>query len=150
VYEPTVVSTHGSQNLAGALPDGLATAETVVGACALLAVWLLFARRRADADTLLAASAAALAAFVAFGKVLSPQFLVWLVPVVPLVAGATGVAASALLGAALVTTQLWFPHRYWDVVGLEAVGWLVLVRDLVLVALFLVLTRRVYAAPRSP
>jgi hypothetical protein len=150
LYEPTVVSTHGSQNLAGAWPDRLATAETVAGALALCALWIVFARRRAEVDALLAASAAAVAAFVAFGKVLSPQFLVWLVPLVPLVAGGTGLAAAAVLGAALVTTQLWFPHRYWDVVALEAVGWLVLVRDLVLVALFVVLIRRVYAAPRTP
>ena len=84
------------------------------------------------------ASAAAVCAFVAFGKVLSPQFLIWLIPLVPLVRGRRGVAASALLAVALVLTQLWFPFRYWELVlhfgTLES--WLVLVRDLVLVALF--------------
>jgi hypothetical protein len=139
VYEPTVVSSHGSQNLAGGLPDALATAQTVAGVVALLAVWVAFARRPRGREGLLLGSAAALAAFVAFGKVLSPQFLVWLVPVVPLVAGAAGLAAAAVLGAALVATQGWFPHRYWDVVDLQAIGWLVLVRDLLLVALFAVL-----------
>jgi hypothetical protein len=67
--------------------------------------------------------------------VLSPQFLIWLVPLVPLAAGGTGVAASAVLAGALVVTQLWFPYRYWDVVALTGAGWLVLVRDLVLVVL---------------
>ena len=139
VYEPTVVSSHGSQNLAGGLPDALATAQTVAGVVALLAVWVAFARRPRGREGLLLGSAAALAAFVAFGKVLSPQFLVWLVPVVPLVAGTAGLAAAAVLGAALVATQGWFPHRYWDMVDLQAIGWLVLVRDLLLVVLFAVL-----------
>jgi hypothetical protein len=53
-----------------------------------------------------------------------------------------------------VTTQLWFPYRYWDVVALEPVGVLVLVRDLLLVALFAVLIvatiRPGSGAARSP
>jgi hypothetical protein len=86
------------------------------------------------------------AGFVAFGKVLSPQFLIWLIPLVPLVAGRIGIVASGLLGAALVTTQLWFPSRYWDVVALEGAAWLVFVRDLLLVAIFGVLVMAI----RSP
>jgi len=85
--------------------------------------------------------------------VLSPQFLIWLVPLVPLVAGRVGVAAAAFLGAALVTTHLWFPRGYWDMVALEWEGWLVLARNLVLVALAIVLVvataRRGPAGPRS-
>ena len=81
-------------------------------------------------------SAAALVAFVALGKVLSPQFLIWLVPVVPLVAGLRGLRASVLLAAGLVLTQLWFPSRYWDLAReLDPLAsGLVLARDLVLVA----------------
>jgi hypothetical protein len=80
-------------------------------------------------------------AFVALGKVASPQFLIWLVPLVALVGGRRGLAACALLAAALVLTQVWFPYRYWDLVfELEPVAsWLVPVRDLVLVALVAVL-----------
>ena len=92
----------------------------------------------ATRERLLLASAAALVAFIALGKVLSPQFLIWLIPVIPLVAGRRGLIASGLLAAALVLTQLWFPYRYLDLAlefgALES--WLVLVRDLVLVALF--------------
>jgi hypothetical protein len=92
---------------------------------------------------MLLACAAALVAFVAFGKVLSPQFLIWLIPVVPLVYGRRGLTASVLLAAALLVTQLWFPYRYWDLAlhfgALES--WLVLARDLLLVALFAVLAR---------
>src|SRR4029450_758529 len=102
-------------------------------------VWSFVSRGRPGAERLLTASAAAVAAFITFGKVLSPQFLIWLIPLVPLVAGTAGIAACWLFAAALVTTQLWFPHRYWDVVDLHSAGWLVLVRDLLLVALVAVL-----------
>jgi hypothetical protein len=103
-------------------------------------IWL---RRPGTADELVRWSAAALVAFVALGKVLSPQFLIWLVPVVPLVAGVRGLRASVLLAVALVLTQLWFPSRYWDLAReLELLpSLLVLARDLVLVALLVVLVR---------
>jgi hypothetical protein len=150
LYEPNVVSTHGSQNLSGSLPDSFATIETALLAVALVVVWTLFARGRPERDRLLTACVAAVVAFVAFGKVLSPQFLIWLIPLVPLVAGTAGVAACWLLAAALVTTQLWFPHRYWDVVALQPAGWLVLVRDLLLVALLVVLVRAIRPGSEGP
>jgi hypothetical protein len=102
-------------------------------------VWALFAATDRGREGLLAGSAAAVAALVALGKVLSPQFLIWLLPLVPAVAGAGGLAACAVLLAALVTTQLWFPFRYWDVVALEPVGLLVVVRNVLLVALYAIL-----------
>ena len=139
LYEAEVVSSHGSQNLAGALPDAFASAQTTLQIAAVLAVWITFVRARGDDGQLVAASAAAVVAFVAWGKVLSPQFLVWLLPLVPLVGGGAGVAAGGLFAGALVVTQLWFPFRYWDVVALEPPVWLVLARNLLLVTLFAVL-----------
>jgi uncharacterized membrane protein len=139
LYDPSVVSTYGSQNLTGSLPDALATAQTVLQAGALLAVWILFARGPATPLRLVVGCAASVVVFVAFGKVLSPQFLIWLVPVVALLFGRVGLAAGALLGTALVTTHLWFPTRYWDLVDLEPVGWLALVRNVLLVALAVLL-----------
>jgi hypothetical protein len=137
----TMESSHGSQNLAGTAASALGVAQTILQAAALLATWILFARGPASRSRLLLASAAALVAFVSLGKVLSPQFLIWLIPVVPLIAGRRGLTASALLAAALVLTQLWFPYRYWELAlhfgTLES--WLVLVRDLVLVALLAML-----------
>ena len=150
LYAPHVVSTHGSQNLSGALPDALGVLLTILQAAALVAVWIAFARGRADRERLLCAATAAVVAFVAFGKVLSPQFLIWLIPLVPLVAGGTGVTACWLFAAALVTTQIWFPHRYWDVVDLNAVAVLVLLRDLLLVALFAVLLRAIRPGSAEP
>jgi hypothetical protein len=152
-YDPEVVSSHGSQNLDGALPDALASAQTVLQVAALVAVWLLFARGPATPGRLVTASAASVAVFVAFGKVLSPQFLIWLVPVVALVGADAAAAAVAFLGAALVATHAWFPTRYWDLVDLQPVGWLALVRNVFLVALAVVLalaTARARGPARSP
>jgi Mannosyltransferase (PIG-M) len=114
---------------------------------------VLFARTRRSEEQLVVACAAAAAAFVAFGKVVSPQFLIWLCPLVPLVAGRRGLYGSALLLVALVLTHLWFPSRYWDLVGLEAgPAWLLTMRDLALVALVVLLATtipRVSARARS-
>ena len=134
----TMETSHGSQNLVGTAPEVLAVLQTLIQWAALLATWILFARGPATRERLLLASAAALVAFIALGKVLSPQFLIWLIPIVPLVAGRRGLIASGLLAAALVLTQLWFPYRYWAL-ALEfgtLESWLVLVRDLMLVTLF--------------
>lgn len=141
----TMESSHGSQNLVGGGADALAVTSTLVQAAALVAIWLWYARGPAERGRLLAASAAAVCAFVAFGKVLSPQFLIWLIPLVPLIGGRRGLVACGLVAAALVLTQLWFPFRYWDLaLGFDtAASWLVLVRDLVLVALTLMLITRV-------
>ena len=143
-------SGHGSQNLYATGTAFTAALLSLVQLAVLVWIWL---RRPATSEELVRWSAAALVAFVALGKVLSPQFLIWLVPVVPLVAGLRGLRASVLLAAALVLTQLWFPSRYWDLVReLDPLpSTLVLVRDLVLVAVLVVLvrdTRR--GSPRSP
>ena len=149
----TMESSHGSQNLAGGTAGALAVISTVLQAAALAAVWVWYSRGPATRARLLTACAAAVCAFVAFGKVLSPQFLIWLVPLVPLVAGRRGLVASAALAAALVLTQLWFPYRYWEL-ALEfdpLASWLVVVRDLVLVGLTVFLAAGVRPArSRSP
>jgi uncharacterized membrane protein len=134
-------SGHGSQNIAGTLGTVVGIVATLVQAAVLCGLWIAFARGPMDRERLVRYAAAAVVAFVALGKVLSPQFLIWLLPLVPLVRGRRGVAASALLAVGLVLTQLWFPYRYWDFARTfdETVARLVLARDLVLVALLAVL-----------
>jgi uncharacterized membrane protein len=144
---PEIVDGHGSQNVAG--HGALAAATTVIGAAVLVALWTGFARGRAEPERLARYAAACVCTFVAFGKVLSPQYLIWLVPLVALVRGRRGVAAVALLGAALLTTQVWFPARYWDYVGRFDWAWAVLARNLLLVALVAVLSLPARALPRS-
>lgn len=133
-------SSHGSDNLAGSLPRALALVQGVLAPLVLLAVWIAFARGEATRERLLRYSAAAVCAFVVCSKVLSPQYLIWLIPLVPLVRRRR---AWLFFAAALVLTQLWFPHRYLDLAyGFDArASWLVLARDLALVALLVVLLR---------
>jgi hypothetical protein len=149
-----IESSHGSQNVAGSLGDGVAGATTALQLGALVAVWIAFARGPVSAERLVRYSALALVVFVAFGKVLSPQFMIWLVPFVPLVAGRRGLVAAAVLATALFLTQRWFPNRYWDYVLHfdDGLTWTVLGRDLALVALAGVLalpTRWVRAPART-
>jgi hypothetical protein len=134
-------SSAGSQNLVGTTPDVLAVVHTVVQSLVVLWIWIGFARGPVDRERLLRGSALVVCAFVALGKVASPQFLIWLIPLVPLVRGRRGLVASALLGVALVLTQLWFPYRYWELALEfdEPASWLVLVRDVVLLAVLALL-----------
>ena len=122
----------------------MAAASSVLEVAALLAIWLIYMRGPATRERLLTASAAAVCAFVAFNKVLSPQYVIWLVPLVPLVSlvrGRRGPIAIGLLAAAMVLTQTWFPYRYWHLVYTldPTLTWLVLARDLALVGLLAVL-----------
>ena len=134
---PHVITTHGSQNVAG--HGAVAAAFGVMQVIALVATWIGFARGPMTPERFVRYAAASVCAFVAFGKVLSPQFLIWLVPLVPLVRGLRGACAAALLTVALVLTQVWFPKHYWDYATHFARADVVLARDLVLVALFAVL-----------
>ena len=111
---------------------------TLLQIAALAAVWVVFARGEPTKQRLITASAAAVVAFVVFGKVLSPQFMIWLVPLVALVPSMT---AAVLIVAAVSLTRGFFPEHYAGVTHIEGETWLVLSRNLVLVVLFVVLLR---------
>jgi uncharacterized membrane protein len=134
---PAVVTSHGSQNVVG--HGAVAAALSVAQAFVLVALWVAFARGPATDARLVRFAAACTCAFVAFDKVLSPQYLLWLIPLVPLVRGRRGLLAAGLLTAALVLTQVWFPQRYFDYALHFRLAGVVLARDLVLVALVAVL-----------
>jgi uncharacterized membrane protein len=135
---PQVVTSHGSQNLVG--HDAVGRALTALAAASLVALWVAFGRGAASPERLVRYAAAAVCAFVAFDRVLSPQYLLWLIPLVPLVRGARGALATVLLTAACVLTQVWFPRRYFEYVDTFHLAGVVLARDLVLVALLVVLS----------
>lgn len=145
-YEPSVNSDYNSQNLGGTLPTLVATVGTLATFAAVGTVFVLFRRAPEGIDRFFLAAAAAVVGVVAFGKILSPQFLIWLVPLVALVPSA---AAYTLLLVALILTHVWFPSRYGDLVALEGVSWVVLARNLVLLALLAVLIVRLARKPAS-
>ena len=143
----------GSQNLTGAVAGAASGITTVLGIAALVLVWVRYARGDTeDLGRFARYAAAAVVAFVAFGKVLSPQFLVWALAIVVIVPGRRGTVATALLVLACGLTRLWFPRTYWDLVKSfdPTSSWLVLARDLVLVTVFAVLVARVRAREPEP
>jgi hypothetical protein len=74
-----------SRDLAGSLPDALALATTLLQVGAVLVVLWLVVRSRVDQERLVAGSAATVAGVLAFAKFISTQYLLWLLPLVPLV-----------------------------------------------------------------
>jgi uncharacterized membrane protein len=127
-----VVSSSGSHNVAG----GLARAVSLLLTAALLAVLAWIVVRVARGASPAPAFAASVVAFVALGKVLSPQFVVWLLPLAPLLPGrARAVAAAGLTLAAALLTNLWFPERYGGVVAVGPESWLVVARNAALLVL---------------
>jgi uncharacterized membrane protein len=125
----------GSLNVVGGTARAVAAVSTVAVVVAILAVAWVYARRRLS---FLTACAASVAAFVAFDKVFSAQYVEWLAPLTPL----AGVAASALTVVVLVLTHAVFSHRS-ALADQRDLAWL-LARNAAAVALFaVVLARRV-------
>jgi hypothetical protein len=84
---------------------------------------------------LVLASLAACAGFALFGKVLSPQFVIWVLALGALAFAWRMYALAAAVAVAAVLTQVEFPAHYFDVVAREplALG-LVALRNLALAA----------------
>ena len=125
---------------------------------ALLAVALALlsraAYRRPDARALVLAGLATGVAYAVLGKVLSPQYLIWTVPLGALALAWGERALAAATAAAIVLTQLEFPARYFDVVHRDAGAVaLVIARNMmllgVLILALLALRRPEPAAARS-
>jgi uncharacterized membrane protein len=139
-YSATVVHRTGhtiSYDLVGSLPRTVGVISSVLQVLAVVGVSLVYLRGRDDLMRLAAAFAAVVAGFLAFTRFFSPQYLVWLIPLVVLLQPLEWV----LTAAALVLAQVWFFH-YRDVFALGGDIWLVALRDLIVLALFLVLLRR--------
>ena len=95
-------------------PADLVSALFLVALGLGLAATLALARR-----DLVLASFAAVLAFVALGRVLSPQYVVWLAPFAALAWTRGARIAAALTALAIATTQLEFPSRYFDLVAAD-------------------------------
>ena len=141
---------YGSANLGGKSGTLTATVTTAVEVAALLWVWVTCARRRLTGPDLVTGAVAAVAILLAFGKVFSPQYMIWLIPLVALVQPRVCRPALLLLVAACALTQSWFPRHVNDLTlhFRQPESWLLLARDLVVVALAFVLARAL-ATPQS-
>jgi hypothetical protein len=136
-YEPTVyLSIGNSWDLAGPAAKAVALGGSLVGAAALVTVWFLFARGPRGPRELLVAVAAAVVGFVAFGKIFSPQYMVWVAAAVPLALGRVRPFALAATLSALVLTLYIYDDGYNDMLRGGSVSWMLLARNVILVALF--------------
>ena len=124
-------------------------ALTLLGVAAMLSVIALATASTRGGGTreLVLGSLAAVAAFAALGKVLSPQYMLWLVPLGALAFAWRLHALAAATAAALLLTQLEFPARYFDLVEREALPVaLVAARNLVLIGVVLLALRALRSA----
>jgi hypothetical protein len=137
-----VGNSHGSQSVNGAGTGTLASLSLWIMLACVAAFYLLLWRRRkelrASPADVPAAALALVLLFVCTSKVLSPQFLIWSLPLVALVI-ATGTSrirmAGGLLACAVLLTQMIFPSRYWDLVAMHtAPVVMVAIRNLLLLS----------------
>jgi glycosyl transferase family 87 len=136
----------GQTEVSGGLAHALAGATTLVELAALaLVVWLCW-RRRPDP---LIAAAASVVAFVAFAKSFSPQYVDWLVPLVP----AAGALASGLLLVILGVTHVELQRFLHTTGGMHSehykdvlLRWVV-PRDLLVLVLYALLVRLLWRSP---
>jgi hypothetical protein len=94
-----------------------AEAVCVLIMLAVLCLAVAAAARRPDADGLLVPALAGVLAFVALGKVLSPQYMIWLAPFAAIAWGRGRRGTAVGLAAAVALTQAWFPERYFDLIN---------------------------------
>jgi len=148
-YDPTI---HAglSYELTGGLPVALGMVQLLILAVGLAIVWFAFWRSAQSGSDVVLAAAATLTVAVAFDKVLSPQYLVWLVPVVALLWGRIGALAWSLSATAMILTATYFPSRFHDLRHEGPTAWIVLARDVVLVVLAAALAAAVARGGRRP
>jgi hypothetical protein len=128
----------GQADLVGALPRLVGNFSFVVSVVAILAVARAYYRGSDRDERLLTAFACSVVAYMIFSKVLSPQYLAWIVPLVALTRQRT---ATLLVLAALPLTQA---EVQWGDEGLRIPNWttwLLAARNALLVAVFVVLLR---------
>jgi hypothetical protein len=137
--DAVTISSHRSDSLLHDASGAVAAlfAGVLVGLVALLAARV----GRTPRELVLACLAGTLA-FALFGKVLSPQFVIWVLPLGALAFAWGRYALAASVAVAAILTQVEFPARYFDVVAREP--WalaLVAVRDVVLLAALVLAVR---------
>ena len=137
-----------SNGLDGGPADTVRWLFAVLQVAAVAGMLWLSARRR-DGDAVVLGALGAVLAFVALGAVLSPQYLLWLLPLAALAAARGHVVPALLVAAAAVATRLWFPGRYPDLLVEEgAVIALVAVRNLLLLTALAATARALARSPR--
>jgi hypothetical protein len=112
---PVPNHSHRSDGLTHPAADAITAGFLVLLAIAVMTLTVAAARLE-DVRGLGLVALTGAAAVATFGKVLSPQFMLWLVPLAA-VAWAWGMyALGVVTTAAIAVTLVWFPDRYFDLV----------------------------------
>ncbi|MDO8472778.1 MAG: glycosyltransferase 87 family protein [Dehalococcoidia bacterium] len=147
---------HGADDLVSPLATMLASASSFILPLALLATYAAYAATRPvahaapcvtesglpDSRYMALFWSLSLAAFLLTGKVLSPQFLIWLIPLLALASGPLRWIPWVLITIAAGLTHYIFPSHYYALMDFKglAVGSLV-TRNVLLVAIALLLLK---------
>lgn len=132
---------HGSMNVSG---PGAADAARLSPIVQLALLALVAGRaREAPKGQEMRFVAAALLAYIVAGKVLSPQYLIWLIPFLCATSGTVGTRARWVFLASCVLTTALYPHLFHTLSYFEPLPVVVLAaRNLSLVCLFAILLGR--------
>ncbi|MHB0867528.1 MAG: hypothetical protein ACYC6B_03120 [Thermoleophilia bacterium] len=121
-----IMNSYGSHNVFSAGAGFMATISAPVTMAVLAVAYYVFFRTTAVGMTqrewqmqLTRFVMLTIAIFIVGGKVLSPQYFIWLLPLVPLIGGRDRRLVLGLFTAVLVVTQWEFPARYWNLYMLE-------------------------------
>jgi glycosyl transferase family 87 len=151
---PRVVHNHHADGLSAPRDGQSVAAFAVLGVLAVVALGVGAGAAAAGGGeegdrALVLGSLAAVAAFAAFGKVLSPQFMMWVAPLFALALAWRRWVPAALAGGAMILTFVEFPSRYPGVVALDTFPTVVVaVRNVLLIALVGVSVAQLFAMRR--
>jgi hypothetical protein len=149
-------NSHGSQGLAMPGTESVAVASFWIMAAGMAVMyalaWLRRRHLRESPSDVSLVTLGLVAVFYCTSKVLSPQFLIWVLPLAALVAGAFRasrcIVGSVVLMAVAATTVV-FPARYWDLVNLQKLPILVIAgRNLLLLVTALLVAILLWKKPR--
>ena len=148
------VYSHGPHAIAAPGAYLMAVLSGPLTLAALAVTYVVIVRRRAllRAAPHLAPLAvlAVILTIMAFGKVLSPQYVIWMLPVVALV-GAQDRLLAVLTLVALLPHPVEFPDRYADLLAFDMLTVLIVAaRNVLLLVTLVISLRRLAKAPEEP
>ncbi len=156
-YEVRIMNSYGSHNVFASLSDSLAALSGPITVLVLLAGYWLYWRRSSgdrmdawDPSLLMRFAAIAIATFILGGKVFSPQFLIWLLPLIPLVKGRDRSLILGVFAAVLLLTQWEFPSHYWELYLLQRNMIVVVAARNIMLGILLVMMMVSLGRERSP
>ena len=125
-YSVSIMNSYGSHNVFSSLSNTLASLSAPVTMLVMLAGYGVYWSRSRDdsaavwdSSQVIRFAAVIVAIFIFGGKVFSPQFLIWLLPLIPLIKGRDRGIILGVFAAVLLLTQWEFPARYWELYLLQ-------------------------------